>query len=188
MRISFTSTYGIDEVNKFPEVQMMFSQGQNSIYNPNEFFPSWGPTVEAARQLDPTHPAELFHHYKRAYKQGNQFRNSLNLSGGNENALLTSSFSYFKQEGVIPNSDYKNISARVGAQFKISNKLRFNPSFYFINSGGLRVNADRFNESLTYWSPRHDVKDYIKEDGTMKYYGTQNNLFMLQRPTTSGIM
>jgi TonB-linked SusC/RagA family outer membrane protein len=175
MRISFTSTYGIDEVNKFPEVQMMFSQGQNSIYNPNEFFPSWGPTVEAARQLDPTHPAELFHHYKRAYKQGNQFRNSLNLSGGNENALLTSSFSYFKQEGVIPNSDYKNISARVGAQFKISNKLRFNPSFYFINSGGLRVNADRFNESLTYWSPRHDVKDYIKEDGTMKYYGTQNN-------------
>lgn len=175
MRISFTSTYGIEEVNKFPEVQMMFSQGQNSIYNPNEFFPSWGPTVEAAKAIDPTHPAQLYHHYARGYQQGNQFRNSLNLSGGNESALLTSSFSYSKQEGVIPNSDYKNISARVGAQFKVSNKLRFNPSFYYINSGGLRVNADRFNESLTYWSPRHDVKDYIKEDGTMKYYGTQNN-------------
>ncbi|MBA3674284.1 MAG: SusC/RagA family TonB-linked outer membrane protein [Chitinophagaceae bacterium] len=175
MRISFSSTYGIDEVNKFPEVQMRFSQGQNSIYNATEFFPSWGPTVEAAKALDPTHPAQLFHHYKRAYQQGNQFRNSLTLSGGNENALLTSSLSYFKQNGTIPNSDYKNISARVGAQFKISNKIKFNPSFYFINSGGLRVNADRFNESLTYWSPRHDVQDYLKEDGTMKTYGTQNN-------------
>ncbi len=175
MRISFSSTYGIDEVNKFPEVQMRFSQGQNSIYNATEFFPSWGPTVEAAKALDPTHPAQIFHHYKRAYQQGNQFRNSLTLSGGNENALLTSSLSYFKQNGTIPNSDYKNISARVGAQFKISNKIKFNPSFYFINSGGLRVNADRFNESLTYWSPRHDVQDYLKEDGTMKTYGTQNN-------------
>ncbi|MBA2746612.1 MAG: SusC/RagA family TonB-linked outer membrane protein, partial [Flavisolibacter sp.] len=175
MRMSFTSTYGIDEVNKFPEVQMKFSQGQNSTYNRNDFFPSWGPTVEAAKALDPTHPDQLFHHYARAYQQGNQFRNTLNLSGGNENALLTSSASYSKTNGVIPNSDFKNISARVGAQFKISNKLRFNPTFYYINSGGLRVNADRFNESLTYWSPRHDVTDYRKEDGTMKTYGTQNN-------------
>jgi TonB-linked SusC/RagA family outer membrane protein len=131
--------------------------------------------VEAAKALDPTHPDQLFHHYARAYQQGNQFRNTLNLSGGNENALLTSSASYSKTNGVIPNSDFKNISARVGAQFKISNKLRFNPTFYYINSGGLRVNADRFNESLTYWSPRHDVTDYRKEDGTMKTYGTQNN-------------
>lgn len=177
MRISFSSTYGIDEVNKFPEVQMMFSQGQNSIYKATDFFPSTGPTVEAAKALDPTHPAQIFHHYKRAYQQGNQFRNSLTLSGGNENALLTSSLSYFKQNGTIPNSDYKNISARVGAQFKISNKIKFNPSFYFINSGGLRVNADRFNESLTYWSPRHDVQDYLKEDGTMKTYGNNNPIY-----------
>ena len=175
MRVNFTSTYGIDQVNKFPDVQFRFSQGQNSIYNPNEFFPSWGPTVEAAKALDPTHPAELFHHYARGYTQGSQHRNSINLSGGNENTLVSSSFSYFKQKGVIYNSDFKSINARVGAQMRISNKLRFNPSVIYTNSGGLRVNADRYNESLTYWSPRHDVRDYIKPDGTMKYYGTQNN-------------
>ena len=177
MRIGFTSTYGIDEVNKFPDVQTQFSQGSMSVYNSTDFFPSWGPTVEAARALDPTHPEKLFNHYARGYEQGNQFRNTLTLSGGTENALVTSSVSYFKQNGVIPNSDYKNISARVGAQLKISNKLRFNPSFYFINSGGLRVNADRYNESLTYWSPRWDVQDYIKEDGTMKSYGNNNPIY-----------
>ena len=189
MRIGFSATYGIDEVNKFPEVQSKFSQGflgstsRVPEYDPTTIFSGWGPTLEDVRKIDPTQNDFLYHHYGRGYKQGDQFRASLNLSGGTENALLTSSFSYFKQNGTIPNSDYKNISARLGGQFKFGNKLKVSPSLYFINSGGLRVNADRFNEQLSYWSPRLDVRDYIKPDGTMKgyrdnpIYGTSVNHF-----------
>lgn len=182
MRIGFTTTYGIDEVNKFPEVQKTFTQGYLGSsgypeYDPNSFWPSWGPTTAAAKLIDPTHPDQIFNHYSRGYQQGNQFRTSLNLSGGTENALLTSSFSYFKQNGTIPNSDYKNISARIGGQFKYGSLLKVSPSLYFINSGGYRVNADRFNEQLSYWSPRWDVKDYIKSDGTMKSYGNDNPIY-----------
>jgi TonB-linked SusC/RagA family outer membrane protein len=155
----------------------MFSQGSMSIYSATDFFPSWGPTVEEAKALDPTHPDKIFHHYARGFEKGSQFRNTLTMSGGTEAALLSSSFSYFNQEGVIPNSDYRNISARVNGQFRLSDKLRFNPSLYFINSGGLRVNADRYNEQLSYWSPRHDVKDYINPDGTMKTYGNDNPIY-----------
>lgn len=175
LRVNFTTSYGIDEVNKFPDVQTKYSQGFGGVYDPASFWPSWGPTVEQAKALDPTHPPSIYNQYARGYQQGNQFRSSINMSGGTENALLTSSLSYFKQEGTIPFSDYKNISARLGGQFKFGTKFKFNPSVYFINSGGLRVNADRFNESLTYWSPRWDVKDYIKPDGTMKAYLAGNN-------------
>ena len=175
MQVSFTSTYGIDEVNKFPEVQTRFSQGFGGEYDSTSFWPSWGPTVEQAKAQDPTHPAQLYNHYAQGYERGNQVRNSITLSGGTENALLTSSFSYFKQNGVIPFSDYKNISAKVGGQFKLGNMFKIKPSAYFINSGGLRVNADRYNESLTYWSPRWNVKDYIKPDGTMITYLAGNN-------------
>ena len=173
MRVSFTTTYGIDEVNKFPDVQFAFTQGfiynppNKPIYKPDDFFPVWGSTVAEARAIDPTHPAEIFHHYKQGYQQGNQFRASLNLSGGNENALLAASLSYFKQKGVIPFSDYKNVAAHLKGTFKLSEKLRFLASIHYTNSGGYRVNADRFNESLTYWSPRWSVMDYIKPDGTM---------------------
>jgi TonB-linked SusC/RagA family outer membrane protein len=188
MRIGLTATYGIDEVNKFPEVQSRFSQGfvgatsRVPEYDPTTIFSAWGPTVEQVKAIDPTQNDFLYHHYARGYQQGNQFRTSLNISGGTENALLTSSFSYFKQNGTIPNSDFQNITARVGGQFK-TGKLRIAPSVIFINSGGLRVNADRFNEQLTYWSPRLDVRDYIKPDGTMKgyrdnpIYGTYVNQF-----------
>jgi TonB-linked SusC/RagA family outer membrane protein len=182
MRVNATATYGIDEVNKFPEVQTKFTQGYVNAdgvpeYDPASFWPSWGPTWQEAKAIDPTHPNGIYNHFAQGYKQGNQFRSSINMSGGTENALLTSSFSYFKQNGVIPNSDYKNISARLGGQFKFGKMLKVNPGLYFINSGGYRVNADRYNESLAYWSPRWDVMDFIKPDGTMKSYGNNNPVY-----------
>lgn len=183
MRVNASATYGIDEVNKFPDVQKTFTQGYYNAttglptYDSISFWPSWGPTVAEAKTIDPTHPDEIFNHYAQGYQNGNQFRSSINLSGGTENSLLTSSFSYSKTNGVIPNSDYKNISARLGGQFKFGNKLKFSPGLYFVNSGGYRVNADRYNESLTYWSPRWDVMDYVKPDGTMRYHGNNNPVF-----------
>lgn len=177
MRVSYNASYGVEEVNKFPEVQSKYTQGYNNNYNPNDFFPSFGPTVETAKNLDPTHPDRLFHHYARAYNKGSQFRNTLNISGGNDKATINSSFGYFKHVGVLPNTDFQNLNARVNAELKVSDKISVNPSFNFINSGGLRYNADRFNESLTYWSPRWDVRDYKNEDGTHKTYGNNNPIF-----------
>lgn len=177
MRINFSNTYGIDEVNKFPDVQRTYSQGYSGVYNPSDFFPSWGPTAEVAKGIDPTHPNQVYHHYKQGYQKGSQYRSSINISGGSENALLSSSLSYFNQEGTIPFSDYANISAHLKGQFKLSEKIKFTPSLIFTNSGGYRVNADRYNESLTYWSPRWNVKDYLKEDGTMNSYGNNNPIY-----------
>lgn len=175
MQIGLTTSYGIDQVNKLPEVQTKYSQGWHYVYNPDDFWPSWGPLVEEAKALDPTHPDKLYNHYGQGFQTGNQFRTTLSMSGGTENARLSSSISYFNQEGMIPFSDHKSISVRLNGMFKFSEKLNFRPSIYYINSGGRKVNANRYNESLTYWTPRHNVMDFIKEDGTMKSYGSTNN-------------
>ena len=184
MRIGFSTTYGVEEVNKFPDVQTKFTQGYYTEsfgglqgYNPTSFWPSWGPTVEQAKAVDPTHPDQIFNHYGRAYQSGFQTRNTLTLSGGSENALLSSSLSHNYHEGVLPNTSFTSINARMGAQFKLSNKLRFNPTILYTKSGGIRYNADRFNESLTYWSPRHDVRDYITPEGTMNTYRNNNPIY-----------
>jgi len=175
MQVGLTTSYGIDEVNKLPDVQTKYTQGWHYTYNPDDFWPSFGPKVEEAKAIDPTHPDKLYHHYGQGFQTGNQFRTSVSMSGGSENARLSSSVSYFNQEGMIPFSDYKNISVRLNGMLKFSDKLTFRPSLYYSNSGGRRINANRYNESLTYWSPRHNVMDFKKEDGTMKSYGTTNN-------------
>jgi len=175
LRVSLTSTYGFENVNKTPDVQTRFSQGYLGEYDPTSFWPSWGPTVEEARQLDPTHPAQLFNNYERAYRTGTQFRNTLNLSGGTEKGVFAASFSTLNQDGVIPFSDYNNYSAKVNGELRFSDKFKMGASMNYIKSGGNRVNADRYGEQLIYWSPRWDVKDYIKPDGTQNTYGPDND-------------
>jgi len=175
VKVSLTSSYGIDKVNKLPEVQMKYTQGNRYVYDSASFWPTLGPTIEAAKKIDPSHPDQLYNHYGQGYEQGNQFRTTINVSGGSEAARLSSSISFFDQKGMMPFSDYKNISARLGGQFKLSEKLSFRPTLFYIKSGGRRVNANRYNESLSYWSPRWNVMDFLSPQGTMKSYGTQNN-------------
>ncbi len=173
-RINYSATYGIDQVDKFPEVQDKFSQGYSGEYDPESFWPEWGPTVEEARKLDPTHPAKLFNQYARGYIDGNQFRNTLSFSGGTEKATMSSSLSYFKQNGTIPFTWYQDISARFGGRLKFNDKFSMGSSFYYTNTDGNFFDANRFNESLSYWSPRWDVRDFKKPDGTQKTYGNNN--------------
>ena len=173
LQVSYTGSYGFENVNKTPEVQTKFSKGSLGKYDISDFFPSWGPTIDSAKKLDPTHPDQLYNNYKRGFETGFQNRHSINLTGGTEVAQLGASFSYFDQTGVIPFSDYRSYNARVNGNFTISKKVRAGASLNFINSGGSRVNPDRYGEQLTYWSPRFDVMDYLKPDGTQKNYNRQ---------------
>ncbi len=174
MKVSFNTTFGTDQVDKFPAVQSKFTQGYKGEYDSLSFWPEWGPTVAAAKAIDPTHPAALFNQYKRAYINGNQNRNNLSFSGGTEKASLNSSVSYFKQNGTIPFTWYQDISARLNGTLKFSDKFSMGTSLYYINTDGNFYDANRFNENLSYWSPRWDVRDYLKPDGTQKTYGNNN--------------
>ncbi|MFC0774512.1 SusC/RagA family TonB-linked outer membrane protein [Terrimonas alba] len=175
LQVGYNGMYSIDEVNKTPDVQNKFTQGYLGVYDKTSFWPSWGPTVEDAKAIDPTHPNEIFNNFKRGYRTGHQTRHTVNLTGGTEKVQLAGAMSYFQHDGVIPFSDYKSYNARLNSQFTISPKLKAGASVNFINSGGTRVNADRYGEQLIYWSPRWDVMDYIKPDGTQKNYGLEND-------------
>ncbi|MGS2764744.1 SusC/RagA family TonB-linked outer membrane protein [Sinomicrobium sp. M5D2P9] len=175
IRVNYTSTYGVDYVNKFPDIQNKYTQGWMGQYDPDDFWPSWGPTVEEARAIDPTHPAKLYNHVKDAFQTGSQVRNNLSFSGGNETITFLASLSQFDQTGILPSTDYKNYQARLNTDVKLSDKFKTGMTMSYINSGGYRYNAIRYNEQLVYWSGRHDVTDFREENGTMRSYGGTSN-------------
>lgn len=177
VNVNFSSSYGIDHINKTPEIQQMYTAGILGVYTPIGLGPAWGPTIAEAKVIDPTHPDALYDNYERAYNTGKQLRNSINMAGGSENVKFFSSVSYFDQEGMLPFTDYKNLSARLNTDVKISQKIKASVNMSYTNSGGYRYDADRFGESQTYFSGRWDVKDYINPDGTQVWRGTNNPIY-----------
>lgn len=177
VRVNFSSMYGFDRINKTPEIQTVYTAGILGVYTPIGLGPAWGPSVAEAKAIDPTHPDEIFDNYKEAYQTGKQLRNSINLSGGSEAVKFFSSLSYFDQEGMLPFTDYKNISARLNTDIRISSKVTTSVNMSYTNSGGYRYDADRFGESLAYFSGRWDVNDYENPDGTQLWRGTNNPIY-----------
>lgn len=175
LKIDYQGTAGFENVAKFPDLQNTYTQGWQGEYDPESFWPSWGPTVADAQALDPTHPAKLYDHVKDAFTTGNQFKNNLTFSGGSEKITFLSSLSQLNQKGVLPATDFKNYQARLNTTFKMSEKFSAGVNMNINNSGGYRGNAGRYIEQLIYWSPRHDVNDYLEDNGTMRSYGSTTN-------------
>ncbi len=177
VRVNFTSSYGVDNPDKLPAIQQEYTAGILGVYTPIGLGPAWGPTIAEAKLIDPTHPDFLYNNYERAFETGTQIRNSVNLAGGTDAVKFFSSVSSFFQDGMLPFTDYKNLSARLNTDITISSKVKAGINMNFTNSGGYSYDADRFGESLTYFSGRWDVKDYLNPDGTQLWRGTNNPIY-----------
>ena len=177
IRTNFTSTYGFENVNKTPEVQTEYTAGILGVYTPIGLGPAWGPTIAEAKAIDPTHPDQLFENYKNAFDTGSQIRNTLSFTGGSENIKFFSSLSQFDHDGMLPFTDYKNLGARLNTDITISPKFKAGVNMSYTNSGGYRFDADRYGESLTYYSGRWDVRDYITPEGIQQWRGTNNPIY-----------
>ncbi|HVV05006.1 MAG TPA: SusC/RagA family TonB-linked outer membrane protein [Puia sp.] len=180
LQVHYTTSYSTDVVDKLPALQMKYTMGFGgtlSDYDSTSFWPTWGPTVEQARTVDPNHPAKLYNNWKQAYGTGHQFRNSLSFSGGTDKATYSSSIAYSKNNGLIPFTFYTDITARLNGQLKFSDQFKMNSSLIYSNTDGNFYDADRYNEELIYWAPRYNVKDFAKPDGTMKTYGNGNPVY-----------
>ncbi len=177
MRVSFNASYNIDNIDKLPDLQLKYTQGYSGEYDSTSFWPAWGPTILDAKQIDPTHPDALFNNWERAYNTGHQYRSGITLSGGSEKITYSSSFSYLRQNGLIPFTFYQDVSARLSGQLKFSDKFKMGTSLYYTNTDGNFYDANRYNEDLVYWTPRWDVRDYLTPQGTMKTYGNDNPMY-----------
>jgi len=177
--VNLNSSYGFDEVLKSPDVQTEYTQGVLGVYTnpPGGIGPAWGPTIAEAKLIDPTHPDQLFNNYDQAFGTGQQIKNSVSVAGGGDVVKFFSSVSQLYQKGMMPNTDNKNFSGRLNTDFTISPKFKASVNMNFTNSGGYTYSADRFGESLAYWSPRYDVSDFQNADGSQKYVGTNNPIW-----------
>lgn len=164
VRVNLGTTYGVENVNKFPEFQENYGQGFNGLYDLGSVYPAWGAPIEAAKVIDPGY--RYYDNYRNAMETGMLSDTYLNVSGGTDIVGFYASVNNTYQKGVIPFSDWKRTSLRFNGTAKFNEKFNMGASMNYSVSGGNRVAHDRFGENLFYQPHTMDVTNYIKPDGT----------------------
>ncbi len=139
--VVYSTSLEIQNVNKLPELQTKYGQGNGGgtlvagvpreagTFNagtPN----SWGRKLNSDSAYD---------NMKEFFRTGHVYNNSIVLNAFNEKSSLRLSMANLKQDGIIPNSDFKRNTITINADHKISDKFTFGTTLSYINSGGTMV-------------------------------------------------
>ena len=165
--VSLSSSFGWDNVNKWPESQTRFREGRfgrlrfNSDGSPLRFQQFGPPSVASTPFYD---------NFRDFFETGTRVDNSISVSGGNENTTFFASASRLDQQGIVPYSEWDRTTFKLSAATKASEKVQLTGTMNYINSGGVRSNGGDKSifSSLSYYSPTFDVNDYINPDGTQR--------------------
>jgi TonB-linked SusC/RagA family outer membrane protein len=157
--VSVASSVAIDQVNKLPEMQMIYAQGNNGVYGTSTPS-SWGPKISDLRfdgatdywrdrngklvlATDPTAkqnmPAIAYDNGGDFFQTGTTYNNNVSVSGGNKDANFFLSFGNNSSKGIIPRNTFSKTYVKLVGETAIGNKLRISASANYIRSGGDRV-------------------------------------------------
>lgn len=161
-RVSFSSGFTMDEVNKLPSFQQEYAQGRpvggvSTWRGPDTFEGfSWGPAISDLEYDGSTYDydvngrlvasgtgngvaARAYNNQENFFVKGKTWDNNISVSGGDEKTTYYLSVGNLNSSGIVPNSDWARTTVKVTAETKISEKLKTGVSMTFSNTGGSRM-------------------------------------------------
>ncbi|MGI9542719.1 MAG: SusC/RagA family TonB-linked outer membrane protein, partial [Cyclobacteriaceae bacterium] len=165
-KISFSTSFTADRVNKLPELQKVYAQGNPVSGVPTFQGPmtgsftgvSWGPRIDELRYADeasiwdrnglivPASDPRATNRVANAYdnegdffQTGKTWSNHISVTGGSESMNYYASIGRLDQSGIIPNSDFTRTSVKATIGAKLTDRLKTTFSANYINSSGKRV-------------------------------------------------
>lgn len=157
VNIDFQSSISLDYVNKYPELQHTYAQGDGGLYlgptaNDNNKRLSWGPAVDTlywdgipteydqhgsiVGQSDPAAQTKVVPYDPfDFFNTGSTFNNNLAISGGNENSGYRVSIGNVHQTGVVPLTNQNKTTVSLSGQATIMPKLKSSATFSYVKTG-----------------------------------------------------
>ncbi|MES2417694.1 MAG: SusC/RagA family TonB-linked outer membrane protein [Bacteroidota bacterium] len=175
LAITFTSNTAWEDINRSPDIQSEYGQGQYGVSyfsygatvdgaSTNATSASWGAPFAAGGnffQYDPTikarslermpwvayeNPVDAF------FKTGLETTNSVSLNGTYKKVSLRFSASHGTNEWIVPNTGLERTSASLSANTNLTNKLSLSLKLGYNNRHSDNLPATGYgNQSLMYW-------------------------------------
>ncbi|HTN07804.1 SusC/RagA family TonB-linked outer membrane protein [Agriterribacter sp.] len=130
--ITASSSVELSKVNKLPEYQKEYVQGNGGVYSsgtPN----SWGPKKENAGL--PIYDDK----YGQFFQTGTNYTNNIAIDGGSETSIFRLGIGNSQNKGIIPNSKFNRTNISFSGETKLKNWLTVGASANYVNSDGRRV-------------------------------------------------
>lgn len=162
MKISLSTTYSMDQINRKHPLQTSFGQGSGGNYSPTSAN-SWGDKIadRSGGSDDVNTSADYFQGYNgdiiypitgknsrevytdsnfdQVFQTGFFTDNTLTISGGSGKTSNYFSLGLLDQQGIVKNSAYTRATIRFNNQTLMSDKLVLTTKANYIYSGGNRI-------------------------------------------------
>ncbi len=147
--IQFSSTYQIESVNRTPDYQNEYAQGNSGVFNAlNQT--SWGPRITGQTVTTAYDPAtntntrtEALAAYpnnvKDILQQGINWQNNLAFSGGTDKNTFRFSYGYLRNTGVIAKNVLTRQNFSLNTSSKVNNYLTVSVSANYSNNVSTRT-------------------------------------------------
>lgn len=127
--VSFSTNFLINQLRKKVEVNQ----------SPVKFGgPTDGPGAQTQDILTPaltnTTPVTRYDYNDYIFRTGIGTDNNVSVAGGRDKTKYYTSASYYKNQGIIKNTDFRRFSFRINLDQELSSKLSFSTGLNFINS------------------------------------------------------
>lgn len=172
--VNANSKVSTSSANKLPQAQTEFGNGlyaSNGVINTN-IYNSWGPKLGATDTL--------YDNIGNFFQHGIVYDNNVNVSGGTKNSSFYLSGSNFKQEGIVPNTEYNKTTFRFNGEQKYGHlTLNANVAYSIANTdktlttsglygggGGGGTNGNGIMGAIYSWPQVFNIKNYVNSDGT----------------------
>jgi TonB-linked SusC/RagA family outer membrane protein len=199
-KISFKSSYSLDEISERIPMQNTWGQGINGNWRSGQA-EAWGDYIpersggadavntsgayfEAANgtlyyPITQKNSKETFleENFNSLFKTGVIWQNDLTISGGGENSTYFFSLGYLTQDGIIREATYDRTNLRLNYESKLNDYLTFSSkvAYTYTDSNRIQQNSNTAGVMLGFLRtpPDFDQRDYI---GT--YYSSSGEEFI----------
>jgi TonB-linked SusC/RagA family outer membrane protein len=183
--LEFSSTYGVESVNRTPEYQNQYAQGNNGVFSPVAQT-SWGPLITGQTVTNAYDPAtntntrtEQLKAYENnvddIFQNGINWQNNLSFTGGNDRNTFRLSYGYLTNTGVIDNNKLTRHNVSLNSSSKVNSYLTVSASANYSNNASKRTQqGNQLSNPLFrgWFTPRsYDLSGLAFEDavGNQRY-------------------
>ena len=153
--VSYNGSLRIETVNRAPEVQQVYSQGDaNGIFlgGSTSYF---GPRYSEG--------LKIYDNIGSFFRTGTAQKNNLVFEGGKESFTYRWSSEYVDNRGSIPNTEYKRFVTSLAGQAALSDAIKLTTRFSYTNAYNRKANKGLggYLMGLLLYPSRYDINNWI---------------------------